>query len=216
MGWLFGSSSSFDEAKSARAYRDYFVGKCGACTYLNPKDYTSGIFSGYKYKCLNGQGYQPWDSRRCSRYDDMPPDKRDYAELYHTFTGRRYYYILTAICEVLGVSLESDLFKEIKTLIQLVRSDESTLKEAVGYHTFGEEIAENLVRDPNAVSICNFLLTNYLTKVYLLIKENKQEEAIEVYKQMVIYLYGRYQNQANCSTLISEEAFENIKIPVKK
>lgn len=202
---FWGSSSSFDEAKSARCYRDYFTGKCASCTYFNVNDTLRQMFGSDKYKCLGGYSYQEWDSRICRKFELMDPSKRDYAEMYAKVTGRRYYFILTVICEVLGIDENHDLFQEIKALIQLVRSDNETLKEAVAYNAFGEEIADLLAIDPNRVEICKFLLVNYLSKVLILIKENKPEEAINEYKNMVSYLFVKYRNQENYANLINED-----------
>ena len=47
MGWF--SSSGFDKGKSIRCFNDNLVGTCGSCKNMNPNDYTSGWFSGYKY-----------------------------------------------------------------------------------------------------------------------------------------------------------------------
>ena len=88
---FWGSSSRFDEAKSARCYRDYFVGKCASCTYFNVEDSLRQMFGSDKYKCLGGYSYQEWDSRICRKYEPIDPSKRDYAEMYAKVTGRRYY-----------------------------------------------------------------------------------------------------------------------------
>ena len=93
--------------------------------------------------------------------------------------------------------------------------DQTKQSDAISYDIVGVQLAVNLYRDQNSVQICQFLLTNYLTKVYLLIKENKQEEAIQVYKDMVTFLFIRYRNAEDYSNLINSESFENPKTLIK-
>lgn len=197
--------------KSYRALSEHFDNTCGACSRLNPSTERCSYVS-FRHK-LN----EPAGRYRCNKYDGpVDPERRDYAELYYQMTGRRYYFILTVICEVLGIDKNHEFYQEIKTLIQLVRQDSTTEKEAVGYDTFGPEIADNLLRDPNVIELCKSLLTNYLTRAFILIKENKQEEAIQVYKDMVTFLFIRYRNVENYSNLISGESFENPKVLIRK
>ncbi len=206
MGW-FSSGPSFNTSKSARALKDYFMGKCGSCTYMDPTNRKSQFFGGYTYKCTR-YGYQRLDDS-CGKYDLVGPEKRDYADLYYEMTGRKYYYILTTIFKVLGLNQDNPLFQEIKALIQVVRSDNKTLKEALEYEAFGYEISEKLEQDMDAKNLCQTLLLDYLTKVYLKIKANDLESAIEIYKDMVIKLYVRYKNRENYQTIIEENTFNN-------
>ena len=193
---LIGSSSSFNTAKSSQCFYNELYGKCGGCTSMNPRNSSSSLFSGYKYKCLlRGSSYS-WNERACSRATYIDPERVDACERYREFTGRRY-YILTAICEILGIDMNNGLYREISTLIDLVREDETTTKEAIGYDTFGIEIANKLRMDEDRVEICNFLLKNYLVKVYCASKLNKIDEAINTYKEMVEYLFIRYRKIEN-------------------
>ena len=209
MGWF---SSSND--KSIRCLNEYFLRTCGSCMRLN----TSSIRSGKAYCSYVSYAHRLDESvGGCRKYEGpVDPEKRDYADLYYELTGRRYYFILTVICEVLGIDQNHELYQEFKALIQLVRSDSSTEKEAVAYNAFGFEISEKLIKDENAYNICSFLLTNYLSKAFILIKENKPEEAISVYKEMVTFLFIKYRKEENYSNIIKEEAFQNPKILIKK
>ena len=204
MGWF---SSSND--KSYRCLSEYFYDTCGSCSRIYPQNGRCSYVN-YTHK-LN----EP--ARNCRKYDGpVDPEKRDYAELYYLMTGRRYYYILTAICEVLGINQESYFYQEIKTLIQLVRDDKSTQKEAVSYDIYGEELAKKLVSDQESVLVCQFLFTTYLMKVFMLIRDNKPEDAIESYKEMVTLLYERYQNKENYSNIIDLTGLHENNMFVKK
>lgn len=209
MGWF--SGPSFNTSKSSSCFYDYLYGKCGGCKQMNPHAGTSGFFSGYKFPCSRTGGSYRWDDISCSKVDYVDPNSVDCVERYRLFTGKRY-YILTAICEILGIDFETVLFQKIRTLIDLVREDKTTTKEAIGYDTFGIEVANQLREDAEKEEICNFLLKNYLINVYSLIKLNKTKEAIELYKEMVKYLFIRYREQ---NYLIEPSIFENKKILVK-
>lgn len=215
MGWLFGDSSSFDTSKSMRCFNNELYGKCGGCDYMNPRNYTSGLFSGYSYKCVNKGGYYHWDERACYNVSYVDPERVDCCERYKDFTGRKY-FILTAICEILGIDENNRLFQEIKTLIDLVRSDDETTREAISYDEFGPDIADKLRNDEERVNICEFLLKEYLIKIYSFIGLNNTSAAIEVYKNMVMYLYVRYRNMDNYRELINAKQFENPKVLLMK
>ncbi len=126
-----------------------------------------------------------------------------------------YFYILSAICQILDIDMNNRIYQEIKSLIELVREDETTTKEAIGYDSFGPELANKLRYDEKRVNISQYLLENYLIKIYSLIGLNQQEKAIEIYKDMVMYLYMRYRNMDNYAELIDAKQFENPKILLK-
>ena len=211
MGWF---SSSDDQ--SIRCLNEHFLRTCGSCMRMNSAEaedrYGDGK-AGCSYVSYRHKLNEP--IRNCRKYDGpVDPNKRDYTKLYYNLTGRKY-FILTVICEILGISEDYEFYQEIKTLIQLVRKDNTTTREAVAYNTFGPELAGNLLNDHNAVEICKFLLTNYLVKAFIYIKENKQVEAINVYKDMVNFLFIKYRNIENYSTIIKQDLFENKKILIK-
>ncbi|MBQ8472461.1 MAG: hypothetical protein IJ501_03050 [Bacilli bacterium] len=202
---------------SIRCLNEHFLRTCGSCVLLNSAEAEDKNGDGKAYcSYVNYKHRLDEPIKNCRKYEGpLDPNKRDYTKLYYNLHGKKY-FILTVICEVLGISEDYEFYQEIKTLIQLVRQDSTTEKEAVGYDTFGPEIADNLLRDPNVIELCKSLLTNYLTRAFILIKENKQEEAIQVYKDMVTFLFIRYRNVENYSNLISGESFENPKVLIRK
>ncbi len=214
MGWLFGSSSSFDTSRSMKCFNNELYGKCGGCNYMNPENYTSGFFSGYSYKCTKKGGYYPWNDRVCYSVDYVDPERIDCVERYYNFTGRRY-FILTAIFEILGFSLDNRMYIEIKSLIDSVREDETTKIEAIEYDIVGMDIANCLRKDEDKLELCNRLFENYILKLYCLVELNDIKSAIELYKNMVEYLYIRYRNRDNYQDLIEAKKFENPKLKIK-
>lgn len=202
---------------SIRCLNEHFLRTCGSCYLLNGAEAENRYGNGKAYCSYVSYAHRLNESAgNCRKYDGpVDPDRRDYTKLYYNLTGRKY-FILTVICEVLGISENHELYQEFKTLIQLVRNDSSTEKEAIAYNIFGLEISEKLIKDENAYNICSFLLTNYLSKAFILIKENKTEEAINVYKEMVKYLFIKYRKVENYSNIIKEETFQNPKALIKK
>ena len=213
MGWLFGGPS-FDTSKSMRCFNNELYGVCGGCVYMNPKNYTSDLFSGYSFKCTRTGGYYKWNESACSMADCVDPERIDCAERYKDFTGRKY-FILTAIAEILGFSLDNRLFTEIISLIDVIRNDKSMSREAIGYDKFGPEIADNLRRDNDRIELCNYLLENFIVKIYCLIGLNKLDEAITLYENMVRFLFYRYKNINNYAEIIEVNHFVNPKLLVK-
>ena len=227
MSWLFSDPKEYyDKVR-------YNYGRCcGACDGLKVNygeldagdnvNVISHFFSQeVKYKCGPNSGWLGKEyhflseQKSCFREGIRLWQKRDFEEIYKRLQEERRYFILTAICDILGSSRENRLFREIKTLIDLVREDSETEKEAIGYDSFGPEIANKLRIDKDNVSICNFLVENYLKNIYISIGLNQQEEAINTYKDMVMYLYMRYRNIDNYNEIVDAKQFENPKILVK-
>ena len=213
MGWFF-SSSSFDTSRSMKCFNNELYGVCGGCVYMNPRNYNSGLFSGYSYKCTKRGSYYPWRDRACRSVEYVDPERIDCCERYKEFSGRKY-FILTAIFEILGISLDNRMYEEIKILIDLVRSDESTTRESIGYDIFGQEIADKLRHDPDNVYLCYQLMENYIIKIYTAINLNEHAEAIKIYENMVIYLFNRYNNMENFSEMLQINRFEKNKVKIK-
>lgn len=201
-------------SRSMECFNNELNGVCGGCTYMNPRNYTSGLFSGYTYKCTKQGGYYRYDSKACSKVMYVDPEKVDCCERYKDFTGRKY-FILSAISEILELDENNRLISTIKSLIDKVRSDETTFKEACFYDQFGPDIADCLRNDINKKEICQRLLHNDLVNIYCLISLGNEDEAIELYKNMVMNLYFKYRNQNNYNELINPFIFENKKVLVK-
>ncbi|MBR3661592.1 MAG: hypothetical protein IKN63_06840 [Bacilli bacterium] len=213
MGWLFGSGSGFNAGRSSEYFYKYFAGKCASCEYFDINNRTSSsVLFGEKYKCTKRGSSVSWRENTCSRLKELSPSVVDCYQRYIKLTR---YYILTAICDILGIDENNRIYQEISALISTVREDETTIKEATLYNTYGPELADMLRSDSDKVSICEFLLENYLTKVCINIGFNKINEAINDYQDMVEYLYLRYKNIDNYAELIDSKGFENPKVLVK-
>lgn len=217
MGWFFNDES--DASKSMRCFNEHLRNVCGGCEKLDPNNeyYTgSGLFGGhYEYMCCEKGVRTKWDDNKCWNYSAVSPSKVDCVERYYTFTRRRYYYILTAICNVLGIKQGDGLFQNFKTLIQIVRSDINTLDKAINYDIYGPMIADKIELDHNRVELCKDLLANYLSKAFVAIADNRLEDAISIYEEMVNFLYVRYTRKDNLENIIDVDVIAKPKILVK-
>ena len=211
---LFFSSSSFNTAKSCQCFYDKLAGTCGSCQMMNPKRYTGGTFSRYRYHCEKTGGYYTCDSTPCRSLREIDPATVDCVQRYYDFTGRRY-FILTVIFETLGFSMDNRMYLEIASLIETIREDATTQVEAIEYDIVGMDIANCIRKDENRLEICNELFNNYIIKIYSLIELNKTNEAISIYKQMVKNLFIHYRNVDNYSEIIDAKNFENKKLMIK-
>ena len=208
---IFFSSSSFNTAKSMECFNDKMVGKCAACKVFNPDKSISKMFDGYKYHCAKNNAYYKWDAPACYRISVIDPEIVDCVDRYYKFTGRRY-FILTAIFEILNMSMENSMYTKISSLIDMVRENATTEVEAIEYDIVGMDIANCLRKDVNREELCNYLLENYLVKIYCLISSDKINEAITIYKDMVKSLYIRYRNVDNYNEIINPELLTKNKM----
>ena len=213
MGWLFGSGAGFNAARSSEYFNNYLVGKCASCEYFDINNRTSSsMLFGEKYKCTKRGRPVSWKESTCSRVKEISPSIVDCYQRYIKLTR---YFILTTICDILGIDKNNRIYQEICALIATVREDETTTKEANLYNMFGPEIADALRMDPDNVNVCEFLLNNFLTKVYISIELNNTSDAIKIYQDMVEYLFLRYKNMDNYTEIIDAKRFESPKVKLR-
>lgn len=216
MGLLFNYESA--ESKSMRFFNEHLNDKCGGCKNLDPnnEDYTGSFLHGghYEYKCCEKGIWTKWDDYKCYKYEAVAPSEIDCVKRYNIFSGGSY-YILTAICKVLCIKQGNGLFQNFKTLIQIVRSDINTLDKAINYDIYGPIIAGKIGQDSNRVELCKDLLTNYLSKAFVAIADNKLEDAISIYEEMVKFLYAKYASKENFENIIDVDVIAKPKVLVK-
>lgn len=158
----------------------------------------------------------------CTRYGGSEDPRKQYScfekhpsrtlsSIERAFT----WYIMTAICDILNINENNKFFTQIGTLIDLVREDTETKGEATMYDLVGPEIAVRLYRENNRVEFCTNLMTNYLAKAFVAIDENRMNDAINIYKSMVNFLYVRYTRKDNLENIIDVDVIAKPKILVK-
>ena len=187
MGWF----DSFDKSKSTRCFYNELNGKCISCIYLSDRDYISKFFGGYEYKCVKQGGYHTWDERTCRKLETVDPSEVDCVERYKKFTGRTFYYISSMIGLILGKNLDDKPFSNIKCLKDTFEKDNTKQEKIKLYDTYGILISTGLFFDPNRVEVAESLMP-ILNKVSDLVDNKLFDEAFNIYSDMVMMLYTRY------------------------
>ena len=188
---------------------------CAVCQYIDINSFDKGWRGEVKYKCdrtWSAKYMFLTDHQSCYREKRYIYYDRDYEMIYKKILEERKYYryfILTAISEILGFSYDNRLFTEISALIDIVRSDETTTREAIGYDAFGPELADKLRMDADRENLCNHLLHKYIIPIYSLIGYKKLDEAIVKYENMVRFLFYKYKKIDNYKELINPNNFQN-------
>lgn len=174
--------------------------QCGSCGRSTVSDRRLDCY------CSKYRSTYPLNGKKCSYY--VKDNSRDYSFWEKIYT----YYILTAIFDILHMDKSNVIYQKIRGLIDNVRCDNEKAKEAIGYDAFGPDLANRLRMDPDRENICNFLLMEYLVKIYCAIGFNKMDEAVEIYQNMVEYLFIRYRNIDNYAELIDVKKIDNSKV----
>lgn len=148
---------------------------CKDCSHLDWKDEND---KGEFYCTYHGYYV---DCRSCCNRNDDKGDGRD-----HSGGGC---YLTTAMCTVLG---KADDCHELEVLRgfrknYMHKTDEGKrlLQE---YDLISPPIAEKLLNSKNKTEIANYMLNNYISKSLDLIANGKNQEALETYKAMVLYI----------------------------
>lgn len=173
-----------------------YDGCCGSCQYMNTNDYVSHKDHCY---CTYRRQYFNLTESKCSyyRYDAY----KDYYDL------NRRWYIVSAICKKLGLSDEYECVSLLQNFrVNVLEKDDKYNEVLEEYDIVGPFIANKLLKDDDSKELCERLLQVYLVKVLDLIKEEKYDEALNRYVEMVNLLRTIYQvdeiKQENNSVLI--------------
>ena len=152
-----------------------FDGCCGSCENMNTNDYVRTKDHCY---CTVRRQYYDLTEPKCRyyKYDRY----KDYYDLNHRW------YVVTAIFNKLGLNDNyecTNLLHNFRNNILAKNQDyESMLAE---YDVVGPVIAERLSTDTDSIELCKKLLQVYLTRVLDFIKEEKYDEALNLYIEMV-------------------------------
>ena len=160
-----------------------FGNQCGSCVHLNINDHPS-----WRHICYcteRGKYYSITESASgCSRYEY---DKnRDYYEL-------SKWYVVTLICERLGLSCEqqaiNDLFRFRLEVLEASPKYQEFLDE---YDMAGPFLAKLLNMDDASLSKCRELFKLYLSKVICLIISKEYDDALSAYIEMLKKIENTY------------------------
>ena len=159
-----------------------YDGCCGSCVHMNTNDYTGHKDHCY---CTYRRQYYNLTESKCSYYKYDP--NKDYYDLNHRW------YIVSVICEVLGLSDDYECVSLLHNFrINVLEKDSRYNDILAEYDIIGPIIANLLKSDCESKALCQRLLQLYLTKVLNLIKNGNNVEALKEYLDMVNLLKDIY------------------------
>ena len=95
------------------------------------------------------------------------------------------YKLLSIVYYLLGNSNDNSIYETIE---KLQNYDISSNK----YGVYETVVGSHLVYDGSRQKVCEDLLALYISGIERLTNEEKIDEAIELYKKMIVFLYQRY------------------------
>ncbi len=152
-----------------------FDGCCGSCINMNTNDYVGHKDHCY---CTYRRQYYNLTERKCHSYQYDP--YKDYYDLNHRW------YIITAIFNKLGLSDDYECINLLHNFRNNILSKDSKYDDILAeYDIVGPILAKELMFDPESTLLCKKLLQDYLVLVLDCIKEEKYDEALTIYINMV-------------------------------
>ncbi len=152
-----------------------FDGCCGSCENMNTNDYVRTKDHCY---CTVRKQYYDLREPKCHyyRYDRY----KDYYDLNHRW------YIVTAIFNKLGLSDNYECTSLIHNFRNNILANDPRYDDMLAeYDIVGPKIAKKLLEDNESESVCKRLLQTYLSRVLDFLREEKYDEALEQYIEMV-------------------------------
>ena len=164
-----------------------FDGRCGSCVHMNTNDYVRTKDHCY---CTYRKQFYDLNEPKCRYYQY---DKyKDYYDLNHRW------YIVTAIFNKLGLSDDFECTNLLHNFRNNVLVNDAKYESVLAeYDIVGPKLAKLLTEDENAVELCKKLLQVYLVRVLDYVKEEKYDEALAVYTEMVNLLKVFYNVDVN-------------------
>lgn len=177
---------------------------CGKCCHLewnNKERYSSRD----KYWCKEKRRYVEPTESSCYYYLE---DKSKNNDGGYTPSGC---YITTIVVEILGYDDNCELLYILRNFRDnMLKTNINYLPILFHYDVIGPIICEYIKLEKNKYRLCLGLLEHFLIPCVELIKENKIEEAISVYTNMVNHLKDNYEIAEITITIPDEYQLEDI------
>ncbi len=112
---------------------------------------------------------------------------------YYSSSSSSLSFICSAACVALSKSLECD---ELEVLKKFREQEKRTNLYAVQllkeYNIVGPKIVDLINNSPNKINIYQWIWTDYIVKTYLLVKESRYDEAVDLYVNLVVKLCNEF------------------------
>ena len=176
-----------------------YDGCCGSCMYMNTNDYTGHKDHCY---CTYRRQYYNLTESKCRYYEY--DSHKDYYDLNHRW------HIVSAIFKKLGLSdIGYDCINVLENFrVNVLENDEKYADMLREYDLVGPAIADFLMNDESFLEICKKICSTTLINVIDLIKQGKNDDALNEYINLVNLLKEYYKDNL-------DEYFEKKQIKSK-
>ena len=97
------------------------------------------------------------------------------------------------LCHVLGYEDHCDIMETLRSFRDVKMKQAGCYTELLEeYDTVGPVIAHAIEMNNDREALCEKLLHSYIEPIVLFVKNSKEQEAVEMYREMVFYLRKYY------------------------
>lgn len=168
------------------------MANCSECTYLNPND--PDLYGRYwcEKKLERVHAHQSECYRFCRAYG-RSSNVSDSYERYSKDNSSDPCYLTTLMCRILKMNDNNPFLNTMRLFRKnVLQKDEKYKDLLVEYDIIGPEIAINLEDDPLRYQISANAFYKYIKPITKLIRDNKNDEAINCYVEMTTKLKSFY------------------------
>ena len=185
------------------------MANCSECTYLKTDD--PDLYGNYwcETKLERVSACKEACYRFCRAYSRSSYEVKDFEKYSKDNSGSPGCYLTTMLCYVLESPDSNAILNSMRDFRNNVLQKDMKYKELlVEYDIVGPVIAQNLKNDPLKYIIATECLFKYIIPTIRLIKQEKNDEAVDLYKNMT----NRLKNIYNVNTTVSIEDINNTDI----
>lgn len=159
---------------------DYVCGQCIKLDWSNKERYTCKD----KYWCKEGRGYKEPTDRACS-YDFVLDESKKPKD--------SDCFITTVVCNILGYNDDCEVLTVLRDFREnFLKKDDEYIPLLLEYDQIGPKISYLIAKEKDNFRQAAGLLKFFLQPCVKKIKERKYEEAIDIYRTMVMHLKDSY------------------------
>ncbi len=164
---------------------------CSDCPHFDENNH-SGFFSTDGY-CTVNRTYKMPDSDMCSMQKNKYKQELNSSDSSNTSFSPSGCSYTTILNYILGYKDDCEALTVFRTFRETyLKVHQEFLPLLLEYDLTGADICSNLVKDPDCLKFCLELARNFIMPTVNLIKEEKYEDAILCYKNMLSVLMNRY------------------------
>ena len=165
-----------------------FDADCSYCRYLIPNDELNG-----KFYCEKKKQYISANGKLCSYAGEVMGRDNWYKAELRKISKAHGYYIITAITEILNLPEDNEYMETFKYLRDVIFSTNEEYQGFIAdYEVEGPILADLIKKDANAQDYAAYLRTFYLNGMVSLFCQDRIDEALTLYKNMLDCIKEKY------------------------